>query len=154
MHEVILKSMQTNSNRSVRISWRFSHPPAKVWQAWTNPAIAKLWFGSDPNGRVRDAKFDVRIHGPFSVTFANSDGTEYTCQGIYKEIEVYSRLVFTWGWENQPEVDELIKLEFFPDGDGTLMTFEQSNIDPETTLHNYEEGWRCTFQKLEKALEK
>jgi uncharacterized protein YndB with AHSA1/START domain len=146
--------MKTNSNRSVRISWRFSHPPAKIWQAWTDPAIVKLWFGSDPNGKVLNAKFDVRVGGSFSVTFANSDGTEFTCRGIYKEIEVNLRLVFTWGWENQPEVDELITLEFSPDDDGTLMTFEQSNIDPETTLHNYEEGWRSTFQKLEKALEK
>jgi len=73
---------------------------------------------------------------------------------VYKEIEENSRLVFTWGWANQPEVDELISLEFSPDEDGTLMSFEQSNIDSKTTLHNYAEGWRSTFQKLDKALEK
>lgn len=99
-----------------------------------------------------DAKLDVRVGGSFSVTFANSDGTEFTAQGIYKEIAENNRLVFTWGWANQPKVDELITLEFSPDGDGTLMTFEQSNIDPSTSMHNYEEGWRSTFQKLEKAL--
>lgn len=112
----------------------------------------KLWFGSDPNGKVLDAKLDVQVNGSFSVTFANSDGTEFTAQGIYKEIEPNIRLVFTWGWANQPEVNELISLEFYPDGDGTLMTFEQSNIDPSTSMHNYEVGWRSTFQKLEKAL--
>ena len=112
----------------------------------------KLWFGSDPNGEVLDAKLDVQVNGSFSVTFANSDGTEFTAQGIYKEIEPNIRLVFTWGWANQPEVNELISLEFSPDGAGTLMTFEQSNIDPSTSMHNYEVGWRSTFQKLEKAL--
>jgi len=146
--------MQTNSNHSIQITWKFPHPPAKLWQAWTDPAIAKLWFGSDPNGKGLDAKMDVQVNGSFSVTFANSDGTEFTCQGIYKEIEENSRLVFTWGWANQPEVDELITLEFSSNGQGTLMSFKQSNIDPSTTLHNYEEGWRSTFQKLEKALEK
>ena len=146
--------MQTKPNQSVQISWNFSHPPARVWQAWTDPSIAKLWFGSDPNGKVLDANFDVRVDGSFSVTFANSDGSEFTCQGIYKEIEVNSRLVFTWGWANQPDVAELISLQFTPDDHGTLMTFEQSNIDPETGLHNYAVGWRSTFQKLEKALEK
>jgi uncharacterized protein YndB with AHSA1/START domain len=145
--------MQTESTQSVQISWKFSHPPVKVWQAWTDPAITKLWFGSDPNGKVLNAKLDVRINGVFAVTFANSDGTEFTAQGIYKEVNEPNRLVFTWGWANQPEVNELISLEFSPDGDGTLMTFEQSNIDPSTSMHNYEEGWRSTFQKLERALE-
>jgi len=96
---------------------------------------------------------DVQVNGSFSVTFVNSDGTEFKAQGIYKEIDEPNRLVFTWSWANQPEVDELISLEFSPVDDGTLMSFEQSNIDPKTTLHNYEEGWRSTFQKLEKALQ-
>ena len=146
--------MQTSPNQTVKISWNFSHPPEKLWQAWTDPSIAKLWFGSDPNGKVLDAKFDVRINGSFSVTFVNSDGTEFTCLGIYKEIVANERLVFTWGWANQPDVDELISLEFTSSDGGTSMLFEQSNIDPTTTLHNYEEGWRSTFQKLEKALDK
>lgn len=138
---------------SVRISWSFSHPPAKVWQAWTAPSIAKLWFGSDPNGKVLEAKFDVRVNGTFSVTFANSDGSEFTCRGIYKEIDSPNRLVFTWGWANQPEVDELVTLQFTPTKGGTSMLFEQSNINPQTGLHNYDVGWRSTFQKLERALE-
>ena len=144
--------MTTPSSRSIRIAWEFSQPPVKVWQAWTDSSIVKLWFGSDPNGTVLDARFDVQIKGPFSVTFVNSDGTEFTCRGIYKEIEPNNRLVFTWGWANQPDVAELISLQFAPNEYGTLMRFEQSNIDPQTTLHNYEEGWRSTFQKLEKAL--
>ena len=112
----------------------------------------KLWFGSDPNGKVLDAKLDVQVNGSFSGTFANSDGTEFTAQGIYKEVNEPNRLVFTWGWANQPEVHELISLDFSPDGAGTLLTFEQSKVDPSTSMHNYAEGWRSTFQKLEKAL--
>ena len=144
--------MQTDLSHSVQISWNFPYPPAKVWQAWTDPAIAQLWFGSDPAGKVLAANFDVQINGAYSVTFANSDGTEFTCQGVYKEIDPPHKLVFTWGWADQPEVAELITLHFTPNEGGTLMLFEQSNIDPSTTLHNYEEGWRRTFQKLEKAL--
>lgn len=146
--------MTTTSSRSIRISWKFSQPPVKLWQAWTDPSIAKLWFGSDPNGKVLKAKMDARVNGSFSVTFANSDGTEFTCQGICKEIEVNSRLVFTLGWADQPDVVELISLQYTPNEGGTLMLFEQSNIDPKTGLHNYEAGWRSTFQKLEKALGK
>ncbi|HMV96741.1 MAG TPA: SRPBCC domain-containing protein, partial [Anaerolineales bacterium] len=138
--------------RFIPFSWEFTHPPVNVWQAWTDSSIVKLWFGSDPNGEVLDAKLDVQVNGSFSVAFANSDGTEFTAQGMYKEVNEPNRLVFTWGWANQPEVHELISLEFSPDGAGTLMTFEQSKVDPSTSMHNYEEGWRSTFQKLERAL--
>ncbi len=144
--------MSTTSNHAIRISWNFPHPPAKLWQAWTDPAIARLWFGSDPNGKVLDAKFDVQVNGTFAVTFSNSDGTEFTCQGQYKEVIPNQRLVFTWGWINPLESTELISLQFTPSEQGTVMMFEQSNIDPNTS-HNYEEGWRSTFQKLEKALD-
>lgn len=144
--------MQADPNHSVQITWHFPHLPAKVWQAWTDSSIANLWFGSDPNGKVLDAKFDVRINGSFSVTFVNSDGSEFTAQGIYKEIDEPKRLIFTWGWTNPQESAELISLQFTPDEHRTVMTFEISNIDP-NTLHNYEEGWRSTFQKLEKALQ-
>ena len=145
--------MSSESQHSVQISWKFPHPPEILWQAWTDPVMARLWFGSDPAGQVLDANFAVQLNGVFSVTFANADGTEFTCRGIYKEIQPPHKLIFTWGWANQPEVDELITLQFSPDEHGTLMLFEQSQIDPQTALHNYEEGWRSTFQKLEKALE-
>lgn len=144
--------MQADPNHSVKISWHFPHPPTKVWQAWTDSSIAKLWFGSDPNGKVLDAKFDVRINGSFSVTFVNSDGSEFTAQGIYKEIDEPKRLIFTWGWTSPQESTELVSLQFTPDEHGTVMTFEISNIDP-NTLHNYEEGWRSTFQKMGRALQ-
>jgi hypothetical protein len=49
--------------------------------AWTDPAVAKLWFDSDPDGKVLDAKFDLRVNGIFSVTFANSDGAEFYLSG-------------------------------------------------------------------------
>jgi uncharacterized protein YndB with AHSA1/START domain len=76
----------------------------------------------------------------------------FTCQGQYKEIILNQRLVFTWGWVDPLESNELISLQFTPNEHGTVMTFERANIDPNTS-HNYEAGWRSTFQKLEKALE-
>lgn len=135
---------------SIKIERHFSAAPQKVWQAWTNPQIVKLWFGSDPNGTVSHAVLDVRIGGSFEVTFANSDGTQYTCFGNYKEAELYKKLAFTWLWRDRP-TDELITIRFQEEEDGTLMTFEQANID-ENTSHNYEIGWRSTFEKIEKAL--
>lgn len=143
--------MQSQTNSSIRISRYFSKSPYKVWQAWTDPKLVKSWFGSDPNGTVIDASLDVQIDGTFEVTFRNYDGSQFTCIGAYKEIEKYQRLVFTWTWKDRPEVRELVTLVFQAEQNGTLMIFEHANIDASTT-HNYETGWKSTFDKLERTL--
>lgn len=136
---------------SIKIEHRFSQPLEKVWGAWTDPAIVKLWFGSDPNGTVLDAVLDVRIGGAFAVTFANENGDEYTAQGFYQIIELHQKLLFTWGWKDEPHIKEMVTVQFQAEGEGTLMIFEHLDIDPNSS-HNYEMGWRRTFDKLEKAL--
>jgi uncharacterized protein YndB with AHSA1/START domain len=138
---------------SIKIERHFSTTLQKLWQAWTDPGIAQLWFGSDPNGTVSEAILDVRIGGAFAVTFANANGDAYTAQGIYREIELHKKLAFTWGWKNQPHIKESVVVQFQEEDNGTLMTFEHLDIDANTS-HNYEIGWRSTFDKLEKALDR
>lgn len=136
----------------VNISHDFSQPPQKVWQAWTDPAIVKCWFGSDPNGTVLAASLDVRLGGRFEVTFQNADQAQFTCIGQYKEIEPDQKLVFSWTWKDRPEVLELVSIIFQAEQNGTKMFFEHANIDPATT-HGYENGWKSTFEKLERTLQ-
>ena len=143
--------MQGSSSNSLQLEHHFLHPPSKVWQAWTDPAVVKMWFGSDPNGIVLDATLDVRVNGSFRVKFSNSDGTEYIAKGIYKNVETNRKLSFTWGWEDRPSIIESISLEFKGETQGTVMSFTHHDIDKDTA-HNYAEGWRSTFKKLEKVL--
>ena len=138
---------------SIKIERHFSTTLQKVWEAWTDPQVIKLWFGSDPDGIVLDAVLDVKLGGSFAVTFANSNGDEYTAQGIYQEVELDKKLAFTWGWKNQAHIKESVVVQFQAEKDGTLMTFEHLDIDANTS-HNYEIGWRSTFDKMEQALKR
>ena len=122
-----------------------------VWQAWTEPEMMKRWFGSDPRGHVLRASAEPRVGGSFEVTFANSDGSRYTCFGRYEELQQDAKLVFSWSWRERPGASELVRILFEPRDGGTLMRFEHVDIDPETT-HNYAAGWKSTFEKLEHAL--
>ena len=137
--------------RCLTMVHRFSRPPAEVWRAWTDPNVARLWFGSDPDGEVLDAKMDARVGGSFEVRFANSNKTEHTCMGRYLEVEPHEKLAFTWTWKDRPNVEERVEIVFEPDKAGTLMSFEHADIDS-ATLHDYAPGWKRTFEKLERAL--
>lgn len=129
----------------------FPFPPARVWQGWTDPALVRRWFGSDPQGTVLGAGLDVRVGGGFEVTFRNSDGTEFTCFGSYSAVVEGQRLAFTWQWKNTPGVIESVDIQLRAEGEGTLMVFEHADIDPDTS-HGYQAGWNNTFDKLNRCL--
>lgn len=145
--------MHDQNNRTINLPWYFNATREQVWHAWTDPEMVKLWFGSDPDGKVLSAIIDARPGGAFEITFANADGTAFTCFGTYSEVEIYKKLAFTWSWKNSPDVMEFVTVTLRDQSDGTLMNFEIANIDP-NTAHNYEPGWKSTFEKLGRALSK
>lgn len=144
--------MQSALPNSIKITRSFRTSPEIIWQAWTDPQRVKMWFGSDPNGKVLNAYLDVKMDGTFEVSFVNSDMQGFTCYGIYREVHPYRKLLFTWGWKAQPEIEELVTVLLENTAEGTKMVFIHSNIDPRTA-HNYEAGWNSTFDKLEKVLQ-
>ena len=129
----------------------FSARPADLWRAWTEADLALQWFGSDPLGAGVRARFDARLGGSYQLTFANADGSQYSCLGRYLEFQPFKTLKFSWGWANTPVVEEIVTLWFREEGMGTTQTLEHSNIDPHTT-HDYSVGWGTTFEKLRKVL--
>jgi uncharacterized protein YndB with AHSA1/START domain len=129
----------------------FNAPIEIVWQAWTDPARMS-WFGSDPDGRVISAEANARVGGRFRVKFRNSDETEYTCHGTYREVERNARLSFTWEWENEPGTISYVTVSLTPADDRTTqMQFSHANLW-EGSAHDYLEGWRSTFVKLANAM--
>ena len=53
---------------SLTLVRRLKAPPAKVYAAWTDPALMARWWGPDA-GPVLSAEADVRPGGRFSVVF-------------------------------------------------------------------------------------
>lgn len=124
----------------------------KVWSAWTDPAHVTKWFGSDPNGKVLQAKLDVRPGGRFEITFEDPDRTEHTCSGVYDVVEKFKKLTFSWMWRSEPGVESFVTIELTSDSGNTRMQFEHANLGL-ASKHNYIKGWESTFMKLEKVLD-
>ena len=144
-------NMEKTVNNAVNIETIINAPIADVWNAWTEPVCVLNWFGSDPNGKGLEAKLDVRPGGSFKVTFANSDGAEHTCGGIYAEVEPVSKLTFSWTWKSEPGVESFITVLLTPEGNGTRMNFEHAHLGT-ASQHDYLNGWKSTFEKLKRLL--
>lgn len=119
----------------------------KVWKAWTDPEWILKWFGSDPNGHGIKAKMDVHVGGKFEITFKDSDGTEHTCMGEYIEVEELHSLSFTWEWKNEPGVESFVSVILKPGNNNTHMEFQHRKLGTASS-HDYLDGWKATFLKL------
>jgi uncharacterized protein YndB with AHSA1/START domain len=138
-------------NVTITIEKIIKAPIQEVWRAWTDPSVVMQWFGSDPNGKVKNARLDVRQGGSFEVTFQDGDLTEHTCYGTYIEVKEDSALTFSWTWKSEPGVTSFIDLNLTSIDQQTSMLFKHSGVGT-ASAHNYEKGWADTFLKLERVL--
>jgi uncharacterized protein YndB with AHSA1/START domain len=123
----------------------------KVWQAWTD-ADTMTWFGSDANGQVLKAMIDARPGGSYEITFQDSTKAEYTCYGVYEEVQQPNKLSFSWEWKNEPGVRSFVTVLLSSDGNNeTKMNFSHSDVGY-TSAHDYQKGWEATFLKLNRVL--
>lgn len=123
----------------------------KVWRAWTEPDQIAKWFGSDPNGKVLKAILHVYSGGSFEVTFKDNDQTEHTSFGTYSVVREFSNLEFSWNWKSEPGVESFVTVELKGENNFTRMLFKHERLG-KGSQHNYEEGWKSTFLKLEHSL--
>lgn len=138
---------------SVQLTRHFTAAPEKIWRAWTDPEIVRLWFGSDPKGVVSQAMLDVQPGGKFEISFRDSDQMEHTCSGIYATVHTGTELAFSWQWKSEPQVESFVTVVLTADSHGTRMDFEHSRL-VHASQHDYSNGWQRTFDKLERALGK
>jgi len=99
----------------------FDAPPARVYQAWTDPEILKQWFAPKPF-TTPSAVLDVRPGGSSTIVMRDPDGNEYPNQGVYLEVEPGRKLVstdaYTRAWVPANEPFMTMILTFDEAGDG------------------------------------
>lgn len=146
--------------RKVVIKRKFTAPIQLVFKAFVDPKIMTQWFSPDymttPN-----ATSDLRVGGKYSVTMAFNDNRQdpVTVRGVYKEIEEFNKLVFTWKWDgHDEETNVLVELESIADDETELKLTHSGFMKP---LKDYavgqspidhEHGWTTGLAKLSNTL--
>jgi uncharacterized protein YndB with AHSA1/START domain len=147
-----VQSADDSGDGAVTIDWQFSATADEVWRAWTDPDLVRQWFGSDPAGKVTRATLDVRPGGEYSVTFQDSTGLEHRASGVYRAVDRPRALSFTWTWQSEPDHETQVRVVLTPRDGETAMRFEHARLWSGSS-HGYEEGWRRTFAKMQRAIE-
>jgi uncharacterized protein YndB with AHSA1/START domain len=118
----------------------------RVFSAWTKPELMKKWFF--PKGMALvSSEADVRVGGHYRA--AMSDGSHtHTVSGVYQEIEVGRKLVFSHTWEEQDPVETRVTVEFADQDGGTLVTLTHEGLRSEASRKGHEGGWLETLDSL------
>src|SRR6186713_588426 len=69
-------------------------PRAKLYRAWTEPALLKQWFAPLPY-TTPVAEMDVRSGGSSRIVMRGPDGQHLPHRGVYLDVVKNERLVFT-----------------------------------------------------------
>lgn len=132
---------------SLTLVRRFRAPPARVWAAWTQPEVMLLWFGPH-HTRAEHAEADLRLGGRFRVVLREDTGERHEATGLYQEIEVERRLVFSWNWASTPERVSRVTVTFRRVPEGTEVTLTHDRFADADTATRHTRGWTESLERL------
>jgi len=138
---------------SLTLKRKLKASPAQVFSAWADPKKIVHWFGPNEtqDGSVQ-AEMDVRPGGRYRLGFKTQDGEYHEVRGVYREVVLDNRLVFTWAWHSTPERQSLVTVTVAKDGDGTLLTLNHEQFFDEKARDGHQRGWTGTLEKLDRYL--
>jgi uncharacterized protein YndB with AHSA1/START domain len=136
----------------LRISRHYAVAPEKVWRAWTEPQALMRWFGPAQTQEVTAAEIDLQVGGRWRIAFRTGDGQQHAVSGVYQEVELHRRLVFSWAWQSTPDRVSLVSVSLRPDQGGCTLDFLHERFFDVQARNNHERGWTGTFTRLDALL--
>ena len=164
--------MNTSNMNEFVISRTFEVPRERVWDAWTDPASMKQWWG--PKGStILDCKIDLRLGGTchYRMRYNNQD---MWGKFVYREIARPERLVFVTSFSDENggvtrhplsptwPLEMRLTLTLSGKTEKTTLTIEWFPLSPteaerktfEAGHDSMQKGWTGTLDQLTEYLEK
>ena len=131
----------------------YDAPIDVVWEAWADPIKAKQWWG--PRGFTAPVvELDERVGGKWRAMMVAPDGAELWQHGVYREIVPKKRIVYTFIWDQEPDHEMLVTVDFAGKGDNTEITFQQTGFKSDGEREGHKGGWGESFDRLGEYLER
>lgn len=150
-----------DAERDLTITRIIKAPPARLWQAWTDPVQLAHWFLPEPS-ILRVDRLDVRPGGALLTAMSENGGPFVPhIDGLFLDVEEGRRLVFTnvvtssFRPADPGFMTAIIRFEDHPDGtDYTAHVMHRSPADRQ--MHEeagFADGWGTVAAQLAKLVE-
>ena len=137
---------------TAKITVTLNAPTSRVWHAITDPSeIKEYMFGTNTRSDWEKGS---------TITYSGEwQGKPYEDKGIIVEIVPEKLLHTTYfsymsGKEDKPENYANVIYELRPEGDHTIFTLTQDNIDNEQQLEHMNQNWGMVLDGLKKLVER
>jgi uncharacterized protein YndB with AHSA1/START domain len=124
-----------------------------VFGSFTDSRKLSRWWG--PEGfEVPSLEFTPSPGSSYRIEMQPPDGDPFHLTGVFREVNPVQRLSFTFAWEDPDpdDVETLVELTFRELGDSTEVLFAQGSFKTEARRTLHHDGWRDSFDKLERLL--
>ena len=121
--------------------------PARVWDAWNNPADIKQWNNASDDWHTTSSSVDLREGGKFTSRMEARDGSQgFDFEGTYTRVEPNKAIEYRMGDGRE------VKVEFVPHADGVLVK-ETFDTEDENTPELQRQGWQAILDNFGKHVE-
>jgi uncharacterized protein YndB with AHSA1/START domain len=137
----------------LRIERAFDASAERVFEAWTSEEVLRRWLHGMVGWQTPTAEVDLRVGGTIRIVMRDPvGGAESGATGEYTVVDPPRRLVFTWVWDDQPDLPQLIELEFAEHDGRTTVRMTNSGIPTDERAESQDRGWNVCFDNLERLL--
>jgi uncharacterized protein YndB with AHSA1/START domain len=130
--------------------------PARVFNAFADPAIRRRWFAEDEDRTAERFDTDFRVGGHERSEFRFKDGPSVTNNTVYLDIVPNRRIVIAYAMTvaGTPLSASLATIEFDPNGEGTKLTYTEqiACLDGNDQTADRKTGCARLYETLETEL--
>lgn len=142
--------MSVETTEPLVVSHRYDASPERVFDAFLNVEVARLFMFATAGGEMIEAEVDPRVGGRFAFTDKRPDMGEVRHVGEYLEIDRPRRLVFTFGVPQFDPTMTTVTIDIRPAGAGCELTLTHEGVGAEWRSGTAE-GWAKILAGLEPA---
>ncbi len=114
----------------VKVTRRFKASLERVFDAWLDPAQARLFLFATPTGAVVKTEIDPRVGGGFLIV-DRREGEDIEHRGEYLELDRPRRLVFDFMVPKSSQQKSRVSVDIVPAGGGCELTLTHTGVLPE-----------------------
>lgn len=126
---------------SLTLTRHLRAPAERVYQAWTQAEALSRWFTPSSTVRIIDVDIDARPGGAYAIRMGDGAGEIHHIRGVYRTLQPFERIAFTWSWISTPERESLVTILLKPAANGTDLTLIHEHFFDAAARDRHEHGW-------------
>jgi len=148
--------VSTPAPREIRMTRLFAAPRELVFEAMNKPEHVRQWWGNlGEEYSVTVCEIDFRVGGKWRYVGRGPRG-EYGFHGVYREIAVPSRVVFTEIFDPFPDAASVVTAELAVEGNQTRLTvtaeYPSQQVRDDVIATGMAQGAAASYDALEGVL--